>query len=273
MRPYWPLRLAAGLVLILGMYAFWYEPATLRVVEHRIDMGGSFGGPFRIAVIADLHGGAPYINDAKIDRVVTLANAAEPDLVLLTGDYVTQGELGAWQMPVEEIAERLKPLHARLGVFAVLGNHDHWADAARIEHALGGAGIVVLEDRAARVGIRGDSFYLAGISDFTTAPHLVEGALLGIPVGQKALCFTHSPDVFPLEPTTCALTIAGHTHGGQVDLPVLGRLIVPSRYGQRYAAGLISENGKQLFVSTGIGTSILPVRIGVRPEVTVLDIR
>jgi predicted MPP superfamily phosphohydrolase len=273
MQPYWPLRLAGGLLLILAVYGFWYEPDTLRAVEYPVRIEGGIGGALKIAVIADLHGGAPYITEEKIERVVALANAAKPDLVLLTGDYVVQGVLGGWHMPIETIAAKLKGLHARLGVYAVLGNHDHWGDGAHIAKVLGRAGIVVLEDRAARIGVGGNSFYLAGISDYASGEHLVGGAMLGIPDEQKALCFTHSPDVFPEVPRTCVLTIAGHTHGGQVRLPWIGSLIVPSRYGQRYVAGLVEENEHYLFVSTGIGTSILPVRFGVRPEVSILDVR
>jgi predicted MPP superfamily phosphohydrolase len=271
MQPYWPLRLIGGLLLILAVYGFWYEPATLRSVQYAIPVG--VGGSLKIVVISDLHAGAPYIDEQKIERVVALADAAKPDLVLLTGDYVTTGVLGGWHMPIETIAAKLKTLHARLGVYAVLGNHDRWASARLIEHGLSAAGIVVLEDRAARIGLGGNSFYLAGISDYTSGPHLVNAAMLGIARGQRAICFTHSPDVFPDVPRTCAITIAGHTHGGQVDLPLVGRLIVPSRYGQRYAAGIVREDGKILFVSTGIGTSILPLRIGVRPEVSVLNLR
>jgi predicted MPP superfamily phosphohydrolase len=154
----------------------------------------------------------------------------------------------------------------------VLGNHDRWFNAARVTKALEHVGIIVLEDRAVRIGVGGPTFYLVGISDYTSGPHFVHGAMLGIPIGQRALCFTHSPDVFPELPKTCALTIAGHTHGGQVDLPFVGRLIVPSQYGTRYAIGLIHENGKSLFVSSGIGTSILPVRFRVPPEVSILDL-
>jgi predicted MPP superfamily phosphohydrolase len=273
MRPRWPLRLIAGLLLILGTYAFWYEPATLRAVQYPIRIEGGIGTTLRIAVISDLHGGAPYINEEKIRQVVALANGARPDLILLTGDYVVTDVLGGWHMPIESIAGQLRALRAPLGVYAVLGNHDRWGDTLRIERALNAAGIAVLEDRAARIGLRGHTFYLAGISDYNTGPHVVGGAMLGIPVGQKALCFTHSPDVFPELPRTCILTIAGHTHGGQVALPFLGRLIVPSRYGERYAIGMIHEDGKYLFVSSGIGTSILPVRFDVRPEVTILDVR
>lgn len=272
MRPYWPLRLAGALLLLLGLYAFWYEPATLRAVEYPIRIDGGIGGTLRIVVISDLHGGAPYITEQKIEQAVALANDAKPDLVLLTGDYVTTGVLGGWHMPIETIAAKLGALHTRLGVYAVLGNHDNWYGLRRVERALNHAGIVVLEDRAARIGIRGNTLYLAGITDYNTGPHVVGGAMLGIPVGQKAICFTHSPDVFPELPRTCALTVAGHTHGGQVDLPLLGRLITNTR-DPRYAAGLLRVNGKTLFVSTGIGTSILPVRFGVRPEVSILDVQ
>jgi len=97
--------------------------------------------------------------------------------------------------------------------------------------------------------------------------------LAALPSEQTAICFTHSPDLFPDIPAKCALTIAGHTHGGQVWLPLFGRPIVPSRYGQRYAIGTIVEGTKTLFVSPGIGTSILPVRLGVPPEISILDIR
>jgi predicted MPP superfamily phosphohydrolase len=271
MQPYWGWRLAGGLLFLLFAYAFWYEPATLRAVEYPVDLQGQLGGHLRIAVISDLHGGSPYINGRKIDEAVALANAARPDLILLTGDYVSGGHNGV-RARIEDIAPHLRTLHAHLGVFAVLGNHDRWFDTLRVTKALEHAGIVVLDDRSIRIGIGGPTFFLAGISDYNSAPHFVRGALLGIPKNQKALCFTHSPDVFPELPATCALTIAGHTHGGQVALPFVGHLIVPSRYGQRYAIGLIRENGKALFVSSGVGTSIIAVRFGVPPEVSILDL-
>ena len=116
-----------------------------------------------------------------------------------------------------------------------------------------------------------ETLYLAGVSDFNSGPRDVRLALVNVPYFAKAICFTHSPDIIRRLPPTCALTIAGHTHGGQVRLPFIGRPIVPSRFG--YSAGLIRENGKYLFVSPGIGTSILPVRFGVPPEVSILEIR
>jgi predicted MPP superfamily phosphohydrolase len=115
--------------------------------------------------------------------------------------------------------------------------------------------------------------YLVGIDDAASGHANPAQALRDLPPGHVALCLTHSPDAFPDLPRACLLTIAGHTHGGQVDLPVVGRLIVHSRFGQRFAAGLIHENGRYLFVSTGIGTDVLPVRFRVPPEISILDVR
>ena len=263
-----------AVLLVLALYGFWYEPASLRAVVHTIALDEATRlsqTPLRVVVIADLHGGAPFIDEAKIEKVVTLANAAKPDLVLLTGDYVISGVRGGHFMPIETIAGKMRALSAPLGVYAVLGNHDRSSDARRIEAAFSEVGIHVLENQAVKLK-HGGTFYLAGLSDWYTGPRDIKGMTAQLPAGAHALCFTHSPDIFPLLPRTCALTIAGHTHGGQVFLPFFGRPIVPSLYGQRYAAGLVHENGKYLFVSTGIGTSNIPVRFGVPPEVSVLDI-
>ena len=263
-----------GVLLTVGLYAFWWEPDGIRIREHDVVLGNgqTFPRPLRVAVIADLHAGAPYIDEAKIDRAVALTNDARPDLILLNGDYVIQGVIGGAHIPIETVARKLSLLKAPLGVFAVLGNHDRWEDAAHIGHALEAAGIPVLENISAAIARDDQLFYLVGISDaFTTRPDIA-GAFSSVPDGAKTLCFTHSPDIFPDLPAACALTIAAHTHGGQVWLPILGRPIVPSRFKQRYAAGLVRENGKTLYVATGIGTSIIPIRLGVPPEVSILNI-
>jgi predicted MPP superfamily phosphohydrolase len=263
------------MLVVLALYAFWFEPSRIRLVEHAVtntDGSKIFPKPLRIAVIADLHAGAPYIGETKIERVVTLANAARPDLILLAGDYVIQGVIGGEHIAIETVAEKLSALSAPLGVYAVIGNHDRWENDAHIASVLEKAGIRVLENRAAEISRSEESLRLVGLSDaFTSVPDIA-GALADVPDDARVLCFTHSPDIFPDLPRTCALTIAGHTHGGQVWLPMLGRPIVPSRFDQLYAAGLVRENGKVLFVSTGIGTSIIPVRFGVIPEISVLNV-
>jgi predicted MPP superfamily phosphohydrolase len=169
----------------------------------------------------------------------------------------------------------LRRLAAPLGVFAVLGNHDRWHDTRQIEieNMLETAGITILEDAAVAAVSGQCQFSLVGLSDFWTGPRKYRSALAKLPRGAPIVAFTHNPDVFPIVPEVVDLTFAGHTHGGQVYFPALGRLIVPSRYRQRYAAGHIIEQGRHLFVSPGLGTSILPVRFLVPPEVSVVTIR
>jgi len=225
-----------------------------------------------VAILADLHVGSPYKGIDSLQGLVDKVNASLPDLILLPGDFIIQGVAGGSFVAPEEVAEVLEGLKAPMGVFAVLGNHDWWLDAKRVEKAFTDRGITVLEDRSAKLNSGACELRLVGISDFWEGPHDIAKAMDGIDTAESILAFTHNPDIFPELPQHISLTIAGHTHGGQVYLPFIGRPIVPSRYGQRYAIGHIDEDGKNLYVSPGIGTSILPVRFLVPPEVTLLSI-
>ena len=267
----------AALVFLPALFvldAFWWEPASLRLTHYDVALEAPALHGLKIAVISDLHGGAPFIDEGKIDQVVAIANAAHPDLILLTGDYVIQGVLGGRRMPIQTIVAHLKPLSAPLGVYAVIGNHDRWKSVSEITRAFERGGIPVLENAPVQFRRGGRVITLVGIGDHYSGGSDVVQAFAGVPKDAAALCFTHSPDVFPELPKTCALTIAGHTHGGQVWLPFLGRIAVAfqSAYGQRYAIGVIREKGKSLFVSPGIGTSAMPVRFMVPPEVSLVTI-
>jgi predicted MPP superfamily phosphohydrolase len=258
--------------LVLGVWAFGVEPASLRVREYTLRIPGWPAGRagMRIALLADLHVGSPHNGLGKLEEVVASTNAARPDLVLILGDLVVQGVIGGQAVPPEEIAPVLGRLRAPLGVWAVLGNHDRWLDASQVTGALAKAGIPALEDGAVEISRGGPSFWLVGISDYWTAPHNIRKALSLVPDSHPALAFTHNPDIFPYVPVRVSLTLAGHTHGGQVYLPGIGRPVVPSQYGERYAIGRIVENGRHLFVTAGTGTSILPVRFLVPPEISIV---
>lgn len=278
-RQRWTVRgagyLLGGLLVALAGWGFWWEPASLSTREYDLVLPGwpAAAGDLRIAVLADLHTGSPHNDLEKLQEVVRATNRAHPDLILLAGDFVIQGVVGGQFVEPEASARVLRSLQATLGVYAVLGNHDWWLDGARVRSALEAEGIPVLEDRAIPLVFNRIPFWLVGVSDFWEAAHDVRRALTGVDDASPVIVVTHNPDVFPEIPERVALTVAGHTHGGQVAVPGLGRPIVPSQFGERYAIGHIVEGGRHLFVSTGIGTSILPVRFRVPPEISIVTIR
>lgn len=267
--------LLAGLLVALAGWGFWWEPASLSTREYDLVLPGwpAAAGDLRIAVLADLHTGSPHNDLEKLQEVVTSTNGTHPDLILLAGDFVIQGVVGGRVVEPEASARVLRSLQATLGVYAVLGNHDWWFDGPRVRKALEAEGIPVLEDRAIPLVFNRMPFWLAGVSDFWEAAHDVRRALTGVDEASPVIVVTHNPDVFPEIPARVTLTIAGHTHGGQVAVPGLGRPVVPSQFGERYAIGHIVEQGRHLFVSTGIGTSILPVRFRVPPEISIITLR
>jgi predicted MPP superfamily phosphohydrolase len=257
----------------LGLWAFWLEPASLTVVEHELSVGWRGERPLRVAVLTDLHVGSPFNGMAKLHTTVDRTNAAQPDVICILGDLVIQGVLGGRFVPPEEIVMELGRLRAPAGVIAVLGNHDGWFDHDRVRRAIETIGIRVVEDTAIRLNTPAGPLWVMGISDLWTGRHDLAAALAAVVDKDTPVLFlTHNPDVFPMVPERVTLTLAGHTHGGQVRVPFAGALIVPSRFGQRFAAGHIIEGGRHLFVATGVGTSILPVRFRVPPTVTVLTL-
>jgi predicted MPP superfamily phosphohydrolase len=269
---------AVGLLAIclgLAVWAVLVEPGRLVVkdVELSLPSWPREMPPLTIAVVSDLHTGAPHVDAEKLARVVSLVNQRRPDLVVLLGDFIVHGVIGGRRVEPEVTAARLQPLRAPLGVFAVLGNHDWWYDGPRVARALRAAGIVVLDEEAVRLRHRGHPLWLVGLADFDTRTPDPARATSAVPLAEPIIALTHSPDVFPLVPARVAITLAGHTHGGQVYIPLVGRPIVPSRYGQRYAIGHIEEGGRHLFVTSGIATSIIPVRFLVPPEIVMLVLK
>ncbi|HEY0544925.1 MAG TPA: metallophosphoesterase [Pyrinomonadaceae bacterium] len=266
-----PLLIATLLVL----WAFVIEPnrVVVNTVEIKIPAWPAAFAHLKIVAISDLHAGRPYINEAKLEKVVEMANATEPDLIVLLGDFIARDKDENLLMTPEIIASKLKGLHARYGVYAVLGNHDWNFNGERVTRALEAAGIRVLENDVAPIQHDGQTVWLLGVPDFwMRQPIDIRPALAKINAPGPVIALTHNPDVFPTLPPNVSLTLAGHTHGGQVNIPFYGRPIVPSQYGERYAAGYIQENNRQLFVTTGIGTTGLAVRFRVPPEIAVLTI-
>lgn len=272
----WSGRVLLALFLsgaILFLWAFWWEPGRLVVREVSLELPGwGTEPPLRAVLLADLHVGSPRNGIDQLRDVVERANAQSPDVVLIAGDFVIDNVFGGRFVSPEEIGRELARLEAPLGVFAVLGNHDRWLSASRVEETLTGVGITVLENQAVPVDARGRELWIAGVADFWTGHPDVDRALGFVEGDGPVLLLTHNPDLFPEVDPRVSLTLAGHTHGGQVILPIVGRAITPSRFGERYAVGHIEELGHHMYVSSGIGTSRLGVRFRVPPEVVVLEL-
>ena len=256
------------LLIILGiaalLWGFGVEPKLLKTSVYRIRQPELAG--LKVVFASDFHVAPGH--ERRLRKIVGRIAAQQADIILLGGDFV-KGHRFEKSMPIEKIALILAGLHAPLGVYAALGNHDWRRDGAHIADVLQQQGIVVLENENRRINRSGGSFWLAGLADCNMRRPDVRKALEN--TGNPVLIMTHSPDVFPQVPARAALTLAGHTHGGQVVLPGLGALIVPSVFGKKYEGGLIDENGKRLLVSRGLGTSLLPVRFNCRPEIVVVE--
>jgi len=259
-------------------WGFWLEPQRLVVTRAELHLPAwprELSG-LKVALLSDLHVGSPFWDLPALARLVERTNAEKPDLVLLAGDYQINTIPGGVFVGPEAIAQGLAPLRAPLGVFAVLGNHDWWNNGEQTRKAFEANGITVLEESSRRIEHAGMAFFVVGLADQLTRPSNPAAALSPLPPGAPTLLLVHEPDVFESFPRlglSPSLTLAGHTHGGQVWLPLLGSRVVPSEFGDRYARGHVVEDGRHLYVTSGVGTSIVPVRFLVPPEIAMLTLR
>ena len=271
----WSAWLLAGAFLSLCVWGFVWEPSQLVERDHVLRLPGwtpECDG-LRIDVLADIHTGSPHNGVGKLDLIVETVAQGDADVVLLAGDYVILSVFMGEYIPADVVAEHLRPLTARKPVYGVLGNHDWWKDGKQVAASMSAAGVAMVDNRSQLVSVRGCEFWLAGIGDLWEGKPDIAAAFSGIPDdGRPVVALTHNPDLFPRVPTRSTLLVAGHTHGGQVTLPLLGRVVDPSKLGDRYASGHVEEGGEHVFVSPGIGTSILPVRFGIPPEISRLTL-
>jgi predicted MPP superfamily phosphohydrolase len=260
-----------------ALYAGAVEPEGLVVTRYApAPRGWPAGGGLSITVIADLHAGGPNMLLPHVRHVVDTANALQSDLIVLLGDYIARYKFPTEHVPDQLWAAELARLKAPLGVWAILGNHDWWYHLGAVRRALADARIPVLENDAVLLGRDGQKFWLAGIGDQLAHP-LGHGRFRGeddlprtlkqIGSDDPVVLLVHEPDIFPRVPARVALTLAGHTHGGQIRLPLVWPLFVPSKFGARFAYGHVVEDERHLIVSGGLGTSIIPARLGVPPEI------
>ena len=251
-------------------YARLIEPYNYSITETDVlirNLPYAFEG-FRITQLTDVHHSRMVSMD-RIERVVSLAQSTNADLIALTGDYTT-----TYRRYIEPCAEMLGRLQAPEGVWAVLGNHDHYTDAELTTRALERHHIKVLNNQNTSLSRRSERIQLAGIDDWSWAGTDWTRALHGLEPQTATVLLSHQPAVLDLEEAQrFSLVLSGHTHGGQINLPLLG---APARFFTeelKYARGLFRRGTTQLYVSSGTGVIGLPVRFGVRPEIAVLRLR
>jgi predicted MPP superfamily phosphohydrolase len=292
------LRLIGGSFLSavsLSAYAVGIEPMLLTHVKRYSLTPPHWpaGLRLRIIALADIHACRPWMTPERIASLVTRANALEPDLIVLLGDYVAGSRLVSDWVDASQWASALSGLKAPLGVWSILGNHDWWEDRSAQQagagptisrKALERVGIPVLENDVVRLEKDGHGFWLAGLADqlalrpgqawgrtdFKGLDDL-DGTLAKVSDRSPVILLAHEPDIFPKVPSRISLTLSGHTHGGQVRLFGYSP-VVPSRFGNRFAYGHVVEHDRNLIVSGGLGFSIVPVRFGMRPEILSIEL-
>ena len=273
-------RVAAGCAVAAGGYSVMLETRWFEVTRRRHAIRGlphELSG-LRVVQLTDIHHG-PALSLGYVREVVAATNALNADLIVLTGDYVHRSPAY-----IDPVLRELAELRAGIGVVGVLGNHDWWESVTISRRSFTRAGIPLIDN--ARLFVTPDrtlvassdrGLCVAGVGDAAEDEIRFDRALGGVPAEMPRLLLSHQPDVAEWKPFVSAaprvdLMLAGHTHGGQMRLPLLGTPIVPSRYGSKYARGLVQGPICPVYVSRGIGTTMLPLRFGVPPEIALIEL-
>lgn len=243
-------------LILLFVWSYFIEPNLLVVKKYKIKELGNT----KIVFVSDFH--IAKNETKRLRKIVELINNQNPDLVLSGGDYI-KGHDGKNTLSIEEQARELKNIQAP--VISVLGNHDGWYDKERVKKTLEENGIIVLENSGTKFG----NIFISGVEDLQTGFPDVSLALKN--TEGPTILLSHSPDIYYDVKERVELILAGHVHGGQVCIPFLGAVIVPSVYGTKFAGGLINETGNKMIITKGLGTSILPLRFCSIPEIVVIN--
>lgn len=258
-----------GVGSLVAGYPFFIERYLLQVNEYRIpvrNLPEGFSG-FRIVQLADLHFGM-LMPKIFIDRVIRKAIALNGDVIVCTGDYVLSGSDVA---EIETVWSMLGRLHAKSGVFSVLGNHDHKKHFSVSLQLLRESGQDI-RHRAAAIEKNGERLWIGGAGDLWTDEINIDKAFQGVPDNECKIVLAHNPDTADMDfATKVDLMISGHTHGGQVNIPFIGAPVLPVK-NKNYANGFVRSHSTGVFISRGIGWAIAPVRLNCHPEIAVLNL-
>jgi predicted MPP superfamily phosphohydrolase len=289
------LQTAGGFALAttgLSSYALAIEPGfRLDVTSYRLTPPHwPKNVQLKAAIIADIHACEPLMSASRIRAIADLANQAKPDIIFLLGDFNAGHNFVTAPVMPEQWGEAIAGLSAPLGTYAVLGNHDWWhgplpnmrGDSGEaVRKALQFSGVKLLENDAVRLMTNGTPFWVAGLGDQMAHPtgHRIfngaddlSGTLGQIKDDAPIILLAHEPYIFHKVPERVSLTLCGHTHGGQINLPIISAAFARSRFGTDHIYGHVVEGGRHMIISAGLGTSYVPVRFMRPPELVFLTL-
>ncbi|MEK6324011.1 MAG: metallophosphoesterase [Acidobacteriota bacterium] len=259
----WKRRFVLGVVLTftaslgVGFYAFWIEPYWIEVTHHNIS--APLSSPLKIVHLTDIH---TYGLGRRERKMLHAVEAEQPDLIVITGDSINISS------NYPGLRDVLTWLHAPLGVWVVRGNHEDWWPVKNEQEFYESAGATLLLNSSREVR---DGIWLVGFDDLYGGRPDADKAFAGVPESAYRIALFHSPPYFEKAAGRCDLALAGHTHGGQVRLPLIGPLWLP-QFSGKFVAGWFEQRGTRMYVNRGVGTSILDVRFLSRPEIAVITI-
>jgi len=266
-----------SLFLILFGLAFLYYICF--VIPNRLDVNEyEFEVPFwneelsklKIVFFSDTHTDGFFGKLERLEKVIETINAQNPDIIFYGGDML-RGKVSS-SLKVDDVAAVFKKLKSKYGIYCVYGNHDWYFGKTKIQNAFKSSGLIFLENRNLKINTEYGSFWVAFFADYTTRFIDNNATFRGIPENAPCIALSHSPDAVVDAPKKFAIMLSGHTHGGQVKLPFLGFLIVPSEYGQKFALGLHEYDNKYVFTTNGVGTAMIPARFPYNPEICVIKL-
>jgi len=239
----------------------------------------------KIGLLTDFHSSFIVSKDT-IATAGRLIMSEQPDLIVLTGDYISgstkflSGSIGTFKHEyLTRCIAALSPLKAPLGIYGVLGNHDFWSGPEAVkticEAFTQRLGVAWLRNRSVELTKGGSAFHLLGVDDYWEGSCSLSAACKGLPKDAVRILLSHNPDIndeIAIMRQRIDLVLSGHTHGGQVVMPFLGQPVIPSKFGQKYRAGLVSDGDRHTYTSRGVGCLLAPVRLNCLPEATVLTL-
>lgn len=256
-------------ILVFLIYCF-FESRWIKITEIEInsaDVPDSFNGT-QIVFISDIHLG-PYLSSRRLSGIVNRINEIKPEMIILGGDYVHYRS-----KYIEPVFKELGKLRANLGVYAGLGNHDHYAGADLTRKAMVKYGYNIIDNQSFWVKKGADSIKIGGVGDLQEDIQVPENTLKGLKNSDFAILVSHQPDYIEnLNADLIDLTLSGHTHGGQITFFGWWAPILPSNFGQKYRYGLVGSGKMKSYISSGVGTVLVPFRFFCRPEIVVIRLR